>query len=60
MDIIIPIKGYFCLDNKLLDKKTDELTQNYQEMDEIGKEKLLEETEKILELHKNGDDIDTV
>lgn len=29
----------------------DELTQNYREMDESGKEEFLKETEKILEVH---------
>jgi vacuolar-type H+-ATPase subunit H len=31
----------------------DELTQNYQDMDETGREELLKETEKILEVHKS-------
>jgi hypothetical protein len=29
----------------------DELTQNYREMDEAGREEFLKETEKILEVH---------
>jgi hypothetical protein len=45
------------LDDRSLDNEKpqggipDELAKNYREMDEMGKEKLLKKTEKILELH---------
>ena len=39
-----------------LNNGIDELARNYQEMDESEKEKLLNETEKIHEIHKNKDD----
>jgi vacuolar-type H+-ATPase subunit H len=32
----------------------DELSQNYQKMDEFGKEELLKETERILKAHNPG------
>jgi hypothetical protein len=51
------ILGYKAFDDKKADKGIpDELSQNYQKMDEFGKEELLKETEKILEIHKIGNE----
>ena len=44
---------FVVLDTKSEKTIPDELTWNYQEMDEAGKEKLFEESEKILGIHKN-------
>jgi hypothetical protein len=38
---------------KVRENIPDELALNYQAMDESGKEELLNETEKILGIHKN-------
>jgi len=39
--------------------KSDKLSQNYHEMDETGKEKLKEYSEKVFEIWKSKKEIDT-
>jgi hypothetical protein len=43
---------------KIIDKNIDQLRQNYEKMDETGKERLLKVSEEILERHRAVEEIE--